>query len=720
MKQVLIKAGEAVVEEVPAPQAGSRNILVAVESSCISSGTEVSGLVNSGVPLYQRALKQPENVALALKMMQEQGVSRTVRQIRGVLNSGAVTGYSAAGRVIEVGSEVEGFSPGDKVACAGAGIANHAEIIDVPVNLAVRIPDGLDFADAATVTLGSIALQGIRRAAPTLGETVVVMGLGILGQLAAQMLRINGCIVVGVDPNAARLKLARENGLHYGLNPHSEDCTTAVQTITDGFGADAVLITASGSSSDIVSEAMKMCRKKGRVVLVGDVGLNLKREDFYQKELDFFISTSYGPGRYDPWYELQGNDYPIGYVRWTENRNMRAYLAALARKEISLANLKGRSVPIDDVGTVYAGLKNGELEGLVHLISYPEREGKLKRKLEFQSPAADADRIAVGLVGAGGFAQGTLLPILLKQRERYALRTVMSRQGAAAAAAARQFEAPLAATDFAEVLNDPEVKLVLIATRHHLHARQVLEALSAGKHVFVEKPLAMSAGELEEIKGFFAGNANPPLLMTGFNRRFSPPMQAVREALAGRRSPLMVSYRMNAGYLPPEHWVHGEEGGGRNIGEACHIYDLFQWLTGSEAVSVEAAAIRTDSAQWRRNDNFSATLTFADGSICNLVYTALGDSAHPKERMEIYFDRKVLSMTDYRTVELSGRKSPLWSGRLQQKGHAEEFEALASALLEGKPWPISLAEQMAAMDTAFAVEEKIRRPAEGDRPQLLE
>lgn len=711
MKQVLIKAGEASVVEVPAPGVGDRNILVAVEFSCISSGTEVAGLVNSGVPLYQRALRQPQNVALAFRLMKEQGISRTVKQIRGMLNAGQSTGYSATGRVIEVGREVEGFAPGELVACAGAGIANHAEIIDVPVNLAVKVPRGLDLRDAATVTLGSIALQGIRRASPTLGETFVVSGLGILGQLTAQMLKMNGCTVIGVEPGEERRRLADENGIDFTLDPGEGDCVERIMNLTEGLGADAVIITASGDSSGIISDAMRSCRKKGRVILVGDVGLQLRREDFYVKELDFLVSTSYGPGRYDPYYELQGNDYPIGHVRWTENRNMQAYLKALSKGDVRLANLKGGEIPLDEVGQAYGGLKDGSLKGLVHIIKYPGGTKRESRVTSLPVARLRGAKVGAALVGAGEFAQGSLLPNLLKLRRHFHLQAVVSQRGSNAMAVARQYEAGKASTDIAEVLGDPEVDLVLIATRHHLHASLALNALKAGKHVFVEKPLALSRHELESIKEWFKSRLATPLLMTGFNRRFSPPVEAVRALLQKRVSPLMINYRMNAGYLPLSHWVHGEEGGGRNIGEACHIYDLFNHLTGSQWLSVKAECIRSSSAKWAHNDNFVATVAFADGSVCNLIYTALGDRSYPKETMEIFFDQRVITMTDYRVVEEAGKSRPVWSSKTSRKGHLEEFSVLASALTQGGEWPITLDDQMAAMEIAFSVEEALRQGA---------
>lgn len=708
MKQVLIKGGSAVVEEVPAPQVGSKNILVRVTHSCISVGTEMAGMKMSGLPLYQRALKQPENVKRVIEMMRDQGVKRTMDRVMGKLAAGTATGYSAAGVVIEVGAEVHGFSVGDRVACAGAGIANHAEVIDVPVNLSVKIPEALDAGAASTVTLGAIALQGVRRTNPTLGETVVVVGLGILGQLTAQMLSANGCRVIGIDLDPRRVRLALDNGMDIGINPGTENYVERTLKYTDGIGADAVIVTAATASNEVISEAMHACRKKGRVVLVGDVGLDLNRADFYKKELDFLISTSYGPGRYDSYYEEGGQDYPFAYVRWTENRNMQAYLELLAGGKITLGNLSCPPYAIDKAGEAYDALKGEGEKPLLVLLEYPERDGIRGTQVALRMPEAKSGKIRVALAGASSFAQGMHLPNMVKLRDRFILRAVMSRTGANARAVATQYEAAYCTTDYADILKDGDVDLVLIATRHDLHGSMVLQALRAGKHVFVEKPLTLREDELSEIRRFYAENRNGPLLMVGFNRRFSPAMTAVRRVLENRTTPIIANYRMNAGYIPLDHWVHGSEGGGRNIGEACHIYDLFSSLTGGAKVdAVSAFSITPRSSQWSRNDNFVATLKYADGSVCTLTYTALGDKSYPKERLEVFADGKVIVMDDYKSVTVHGGKHKGWSAPAMQKGQLEELEALADTMLNGAAWPISLEDQLQASRVSFDVEARI-------------
>lgn len=706
MKQLLVRSGKVFLQDVPAPVAGPKNVLVRVERSCVSVGTEMAGVKMSGLPLYRRALKQPHHVKRVLQLMRDQGVARVYKQVKGKLDAGLATGYSAAGTVIAVGSEVDGIAVGDRVACAGAGVANHAEAIDVPVNLCVPVPQQVSFDAAATVTLGAIAMQGVRRAQPTLGETVVVIGLGILGQITAQLLTANGCRVIGTDVDNKRIATALENGLEHGINPNDGNLVDSIIKLTDGFGADVAIITAASASSDILAQAFQSCRKKARVVIVGDVGLNMARSDIYTKELDVLISCSYGPGRYDPVYEDEGGDYPLAYVRWTENRNMGEYLRLLAAGRVRLDNMLQEPYPIDRAEEAYGRLAGEGEKPLLVLLQYPHREEAVRSVLQIAPPKPVDGRIKIAVVGAGSFAQGMHLPNLKKLGDKFDLRSVVSRTGLSARTAAERFGFSTASTDFQAVLDDPQVDLVLIATRHDLHAEMTLAALKAGKHVFVEKPTSMTEEGLDAIEAFYEDNPNGPLLMTGFNRRFAPAVTAARDTIKGRLSPMIVNYRMNAGYIPSDHWVHGPHGGGRNIGEACHIYDLFNALTGSQPVEVQARAIVPASGHWRRDDNFVATVRYADGSLCTLTYTSLGSKEFPKERFDIFVDGKVLVLDDYKRLEVAGAKGG-WKGLTIEKGQFEELVALAKAFKPGGEWPISLADQLSATRVSFAVEKQL-------------
>ena len=708
MKQVLIKSGQAVVEDVPSPKVEPKNILVAVEYSCVSVGTEMTGIKMSSLPLYKRALKQPHHVKKVMQLAKDEGIRRTWSRVSGMLASGMPTGYSAAGRVIAVGEQVAGFKLNDIVACAGAGIANHAEVINVPVNLAVHVPDGVSSESASTVTLGAIALQGVRRANPTLGETIVVIGLGILGQITVQLLKANGCKVIGIDVDTRRTAIACEYGAIAGIHPDENSFIDRANSLTNGIGADAVIITAATESSELISKAMQSARKKGRIIVVGDIGMDIDRNDLYKKELDVFISTSYGPGRYDPNYEIAGQDYPLPYVRWTENRNMQAYLELISSKQVDLAGIPNKTYPVDSATEAYSSLKQPGEKPLLVFLSYEHVGDRDIHRIELQKRKKNkTGRINVGLIGAGGFAQGVHLPNLMKLRDDYSLRAVASKTGANAKSAAQRYEADYATTDYDHILNDEDIDLVIICTRHNLHADITLAALKSDKNVLVEKPLAITPEQLTKIKKFYDENPAGPILMTGFNRRFSPVINKLTKIIKNRTSPLIVNYRMNAGYIPLEHWVHGEEGGGRNIGEACHIYDLFIALTQTGYENVEARAINSVSGKWSSSDNFITTIAFSDGSLCTLTYTSMGDKSYPKEKMEIFFDGKILDMIDYKTLNIFGLKIKGWKSPIIQKGQFEELKILAECIRGSGDWPIPLQEQIDATEISFLVEKRI-------------
>jgi predicted dehydrogenase/threonine dehydrogenase-like Zn-dependent dehydrogenase len=712
VKQVLLRRGAVVVDTVPAPVVAPGNVLVQVRTSCISVGTEISGLKNSGMPLWKLALKYPEHLKKTIETAGTLGIEKTWSVIQGRLQGGTAVGYSAAGVVLDVGSDAGSHRPGDRVACAGAQSAHHAEVISVPANLTTAIPDQVPFDTASTVTLGAIAMQGVRRAQPTMGETFAVVGLGALGQLTAQMLRANGCRVIGLDLDQERIAVAQGLGMDAGVHPDDGSAVEQAARLTDGFGVDGVIITAASSSDAIVSTAFRMCRRKGRVVLVGDVGLNMKRADIYEKELDFFISTSYGPGRYDAAYEEKGVDYPIGYVRWTENRNMQEYLRLIAEQKISVAPLISSTYPVASAPDAYQALQSGTGRPLLVLLTYPEPQPGAAVARVVRNPIAAKAKpgaIGVALVGAGGFAKGMHLPNLQALGKDFHLRTVMSRKGHNAAATAKQWGAEFSTTDFGEVLRDTSVDAVIIATRHNLHAPMALEALSAGKHVMLEKPLAISAGEADQIRDWYAAreSAQPPILLTGFNRRFSPHMRRAWQLLQQRSNPMIINYRMNAGYIPLDHWVHSEEGGGRNIGEACHIYDLFTFLTGSEVTGIHATPITPATGHYSPSDNFVATMSFKDGSVATLTYTSMGSRDHVKEEAEIFFDGKVIQLEDYKRLTLVGAKAKGVQTKLPEKGQKEELEALALGIRSGE-WPIPLWQQLQATNISFEVERSLR------------
>jgi predicted dehydrogenase/threonine dehydrogenase-like Zn-dependent dehydrogenase len=712
MKQVLLSQAGIEVRDVPAPQVEPGAVLVRTSASCISVGTELSGVRARNLPLWKRALRRPDQVRQVVEMVRTQGFARTREAVRSHLGQAQPMGYSLSGTVVATGEGVTDIFPGERVACAGAQAAFHAEYVCVPRNLVVPVPAGVGDEAASTVALGAIALHGIRRAEPTMGETFVVVGLGVLGQLTVRLLKASGIRTIGADFDATRVAQARAHGLDLALDRAAEAGTEEqVARLTGGLGADAVIVTAAASSDELLGAALRMCRRKGRVVLVGDVPITFDRADLYAKEIDFRISSSYGPGRYDRNYEERGLDYPAGYVRWTENRNMQAYLGLLADSALRIDDLVATHYPISDAGAAYAALQGDTKDKpLTVVLTYPVHAEERPTQ-RIANPVLATGRegaVRLAIIGAGGFARGTLLPIVKSELDRFSLKSVCSRQGHSAMAVARQFGASEATTDFDGVLANPDVDAVLIATRHQHHAQMVLQALRAGKHVFVEKPLCLNQSELDGIAAFFKdGIESKPLLMTGFNRRFSRYAAAIGEATAARSNPMMIDYRVNAGYLPEDSWVHGPEGGGRNIGEACHFYDFFVALTGATAETIEAVALRPSTSYYSCTDNFIATFGFSDGSVAKLTYTALGAASFPKEQCEVYADGQIYSIDDFKRFSSSDGKSPKLTTTMPEKGHREELVAFADAIRQGGAWPIPLWQQIEAMRMAFAVESRI-------------
>mgnify|MGYP001607523328 CR=1 FL=1 len=676
-------------------------MLVKTHYSLISTGTELAGISMSKESLISRAFKQPHNVKKAMKMAGEKGILQTYKIIKGMLDFGTPIGYSLAGEVVEVGKNILDLKKGDFVACSGAGAANHAEAVAVPRLLVSKIPDGLDLRQAASVTLGAIAMQGVRQAGPRFGETVAVVGLGLIGQITCQILKNAGCRVIGVDTNAERGELAKKLGADFAFTPGQ---INDAKKLTDGFGVDITIITASTDSSEPINSAMEITRKKGKVVVVGAIGLNLTRSPWYEKEIDLKISCSYGPGRYDKSYEEEMLDYPLPYVRWTENRNMEEYLRLLANGRVNFLALEPQEFSLEEAEKAYEFLK--ETKPLAVILKYNDRKIAAEKKIFVSTKKSNAEgKLRVALIGAGSFSTTTHLPNLEKLKNLYELMAIVSKKGTTAKQFAEKYGAKYCTTDYEEVFKDPNVDAVLIATRHDLHAKLTIAALKAGKAVMVEKPLALNREELGEIRNLFQKDG-VPVLTVGFNRRFSPHAKRIRELTANRRNPLIINYRMNAGYLPLDHWAQNPiQGGGRVIGEACHILDLFQFWTGSSPVKVEAQSINPSTKDMLAQDNFVATIKYGDGSVCNLIYTALGNKDLPKEYAEVYCDGKVLVLDDYKTVSVKGGGGSLKTFS-QDKGHYAELEEFAHAVKKGHS-PIPLEELFKTTELSFEINDLV-------------
>jgi len=674
------------VIDAPAPRAGRAEAVVQTAVSLISAGTEKQIVDLARASLAGKALARPDLVRQTMRKVKAEGVLPVARKVLAKLDTPIPLGYSLAGRVVETGAEA-GVSAGDRVACAGAGIANHAEYNAVPRNLMVRIPDEVDDEDASFVTLGAIALQGVRVAHPTLGERVVVTGLGLIGLLTVQILKANGCRVLGFDPNPQRAALARELGADMAV---SEGLAAAANAFTRGHGADAVIVTASSKSSEPLNRAAEISRLKGRVVVVGLVGMTIDREPFYKRELDLRLSLSYGPGRHDPSYEIEGHDYPLPYVRWTEQRNMEAFLDLVAAGQVTPKRLVTHRFPIADAAAAYA-LMEGSEPYLGLLLTYPNDEAKPDRVVEIARHAAAKGDTA--FIGFGNYARSVLLPAFAKSGGG-GLRTVVTSTGLSAVGGAEKHGFARAATDPEEAFGDPRISTVFIVTRHDSHAELAIRALEAGKHVFVEKPLALDHEALAAV--IAAAHGAPGVLAVGLNRRFSPMVQEARERLAAHPGPVNMLYRINAGPVPRESWLHGPQGGGRIAGEVCHFVDTLAALAGAAPVAAEG--FRPDGGE----DSLAATLRFADGSVGTILYSAVGDPAVAKERIEILGNGIVVEIDDFSRLSVSRGGKTMRRKASQDKGQVNLVRAFLAATRGEAPPPVPLDELEAV--SAFTLE----------------
>ena len=696
MKQIFqsYRTGELWLAEVPVPACGQGGVLVRTRSSVVSAGTEGMLLSLAKKSLLGKARARPDLVRQVLKKARVEGIKPTMEKVFAKLDEPIALGYSAAGDVVEAGREAVGLKPGDRVAMAGVGYAAHAEFNFVPANLCAKIPEGVSYADAAFATVGAIALQGVRQAQPLIGERVAVIGLGLIGLLTVQILKANGCAVLGVDLDEDRVALAERLGADVAV---SADPERACEAFTGGCGADAVIITAATLGNELIENAAEMSRHKGRVVVVGLVGMNVPRDVFYRKELDLRLSMSYGPGRYDPAYEEGGHDYPFAYVRFTEQRNMESFLYLVQQGKVTPAALVTHRLAFDDALDAYALLEGKLPEDstldpryLGILLEYSEDAPMERTVRSCDAVGLAGNEVGVGFIGAGNFAKGVLLPYLTKL-SGVRLTGVCTGTGKSAQQTAQRFNFELATTDPAMLLGKDETDVVFIATRHGSHASLVSAALRAGKHVFVEKPLCIHEPELDEIERALkdAHNAGQwPCLMVGFNRRFSPHARALHAAFKDRRAPMVVNYRVNAGSIPVDSWIHDpNEGGGRIIGECCHFVDFCTALIDSEPVAVMANSIASDRRDVVAEDSVVITIQYADGSLATIQYVAEGHKDLPKERCEVFADGKSAVMDDFRTTEFYGGGKNV-RGK-QAKGFAEELHTFLNVCRNGGAWPIS-------------------------------
>jgi polar amino acid transport system substrate-binding protein len=714
MKQVLQnrKTGRPFVGEVPVPALQRGRVLVRTVASLISAGTERASVELVSKGLLQEARQRPDLVKAVVAKVKSEGLLNTFASVRDKMAASSTLGYSAAGIVAEVAEDVTEFHAGDRVACAGVGFASHAEMLSVPKNLCVHLPPAVSFEAGAFGTLGAIALQGVRLAEPTLGEAVVVIGLGLVGQLTVQLLKANGCRVFGLDLDPARVALAVELGADRAVVSNDE-AADEIHKWTRGRGADAVLITAATDSNQPVELAARVSRLKGRVIVVGMTGLDIPRAPFFSRELRLMISMSYGPGRYDPDYEERGHDYPFAYVRWTEKRNIESFLELVGDKRVNVERLTTHRFRIEDAERAYE-LISGDSTGpyLGVLLNYdPQRE--INRRVQLTPPARTAEKaIRLGVIGAGGYVPAMLLPHF--KSEGVEFRSIATATGVSAHDVGKRFGFAYAVSGADEVLDDPETNLVVIGTRHDSHAELARQALERNKNVFVEKPLALNDDELDRILEAVANSTGR--LMVGFNRRFSPLAQRAQDFFASRSGPLSMLYRVNAGRIPKEHWIQdAREGGGRIVGEVCHFIDLMQFVTNSPPVSVFAESVSAKSDKTVDADSVFITLRFADGSNGAIAYLSEGDKSLAKERLEIYGGSRTFVLDDYRraTLHKDGREEQV-TLKAQDKGQQEQIRRLCAGILQGAEAPIPVNELTATTRATFRILDAIRehRPFE--------
>ncbi|MBI1923417.1 bi-domain-containing oxidoreductase [Candidatus Poribacteria bacterium] len=793
MKQLLqsYRSGELMLVETPESMLKSGHILIRTAASLVSVGTEKYMLELAKKGLLGKAKARPDLVKQVINKVKTEGILETYRQVMGRLDTPVPLGYSSAGVIVDAGKNTNGLKAGEYIACTGSGFAGHAEIVSVPQNLCAKIPDGVDFESAVFVALGGIALEAVRMANTQLGERVAVIGLGLLGQIAIQLLNAAGIHTLGVDVNPAKVKMALEHGLEVGVCSQSQNVLEATQGFTRGHGVDATIILAATSSNEPLELAAELTRERGCVVATGLVGLEIPRKPFYDKELKLVVSRAWGPGLYDPQYVEKSLDYPYSYGRWTAQRNMEEFLAQLAKGAVSVKHLITHRFPIERATEAYEMILEGKEPYIGVLLTYGverskgighiseitlhalmeggearERgdEGARERGsveaeeigtsepsgpsvlseasgrtvwLKATSSVPLASSVSIGLIGAGLFASGTLLPHLKKLSNVY-FRGVATATGVKARYAGDKFDFDYCTTDYQQLLCDEHVQAVLIATRHNTHARFAMEALQAGKHVFVEKPLAVNVDELREIERVYGSLQKPeepmndtsvaplprcapaPILMVGFNRRFSSVAVEAKKQLDQSREPTAVHIRVNAGFVPKESWVQdAEEGGGRVIGEVCHFVDLIQFLTGALPVHVYAEGISGDSLNAQQKDNLVLTIKLADGSIGSIMYVSNGDKALPRERVEAFRGGVVCVLDNFRSLTCisNGKKKRVRKANIDW-GHRAELQVFLDAVRDGDTCPVDLESYVATTLTTFAIEASLKSRVPVDKHAL--
>ncbi|SNY95030.1 bi-domain-containing oxidoreductase [Flagellimonas pacifica] len=698
MKQIIqdLKNGETILEEIPVPTPKTGSVLIKTKKSLVSLGTERMLVEFGKANFISKARQQPDKVKMVMDKVKTDGLKPTMDAVFNKLNQPLPLGYCNVGEVAAIGKGVTEFNVGDRVASNG----NHAEYVNIPKNLVAKIPDNVTDEEAAFTVIGSIGLQGIRLLDPTFGETIVVVGLGLIGLVTAELLLANGCNVIGFDFDPEKVRIANEKGI-VAINPgEGTNQVKFVESYTNGTGADGVIITASNKSNEIIAQSAQMCRKRGRVILVGVIGLNISRSDFYEKEISFQVSCSYGPGRYDEEYEQKGNDYPIGYVRWTEKRNFEAILNAISKGTLKVKPLITERISLRDFQKIYGDMGNSK--SIASILEYDNTEEPVST-VGIINKSFEGKKGVIGIIGAGNFTSSTILPNLKKLNAE--VKYIASSGGLSSTIMAKRHSIANSTSNYKEILDDGDVDLVFITTKHNMHAPMVLEALKANKGVFVEKPLALTEEELESIISEYNNqNVN---VSVGFNRRFAPLAKRMKKALGSDDTPMNIVATMNAGFIPADVWVHDMEvGGGRIIGEACHYIDLCTYFTGSKVIAVCMNALGINPEE--NTDNTSILLRYENGSNAVINYFANGSKAYSKERVEIYSQERTLIMDNWRKMKSYGFKGEKNSSSKQDKGHFNQFQELIEQQQKGGHAIIPFDEIVNTTKASFAAIESLK------------
>jgi predicted dehydrogenase/threonine dehydrogenase-like Zn-dependent dehydrogenase len=701
MKQIIqdLSSGDTVLAQVPTPSIKPGQVLIQTSRSLVSLGTERMLVEFGKSNLFQKAKQQPDKVKDVIAKIKTDGLLPTINAVFNKLGQPLPLGYCNVGKIIGIGKGVENFSIGDRVASNGP----HAEIVSVPHNLVAKIPDNVSDDEATFTVVGAIGLQGVRLANPTFGETIVVVGLGLIGLITAQLLKANGCHVIGFDYDTNKVSLARKYGID-AINPlDGIDQVSYVLNLTNSIGADAVIITASNKSNEIISQSAKMSRKRGRIVLVGVIGLDISRADFYEKELSFQVSCSYGPGRYDDDYEQKGKDYPIAFVRWTQKRNFETILQSIANKNLNVESLITEKVKLDDYHHIYNNMSRSQ--SIASILEYSGNDINLNRAIEITSNKFSSNGNGiVGIIGAGNFTSAMILPCLKKTTAK--LKFISSSNGLSGTILAKKYKINNSTTDNKIIIQDADVDLIMITTRHNSHANLVIESLNNGKNVFVEKPLALNEDELEEIINSYRKSGKT--LTVGFNRRFAPLAIKMKKILGTNGSPMNIIATMNAGYISSQSWVHDMEiGGGRIIGEACHFIDLITFLSGSKVKMVCMNSMGNNSKE--NTDNASILLKYENGTNAVINYFSNGSKAYSKERIEVFHENRTLIMDNWRKLKGYGFKNFSSASSSQDKGHQNQFDLLINSVQKGAGEIIPIDELVNTTKASFAAIDSLKK-----------